>query len=156
MWGPGTARRRPAGGRVCVDDWVVGDWLHATCLHMVQHIVLSFASWLVVGVHRQSCRSSILDPLNVTPRTHLVRIPCAVNAKCDTRSPIIVSCRPPRLANRQWIPTTNPVVNDSTAQRAGELCLCSRQPPSPPPGTRNNPYISTSDTEVMQAPLKQH
>jgi hypothetical protein len=52
-----------------------------------------------VGVHRQSCRSSILDPLNVTPCTHLVRIPCAVHAKCDTRSPILVSFRPPRLAN---------------------------------------------------------
>jgi hypothetical protein len=48
--------------------------------------VLSFTSWLVVGVHRQSCRSSIFDPLNVTPRTHLVRIPFAVNAKCDARA----------------------------------------------------------------------
>jgi hypothetical protein len=61
--------------------------------------ILSFTLWLVVGVHRQSHRSSIVDPMNVTPRTHLVRIPCVVNAKCDTRSAIVVSFRPPRDAN---------------------------------------------------------
>jgi hypothetical protein len=54
------------------------------------------AVYVLVGVHRQSHRSSIVDPLNVTPRTHFVRIPCVVNAKCDTRSPIVVSFRPPR------------------------------------------------------------
>jgi hypothetical protein len=62
--------------------------------------VLSFTSWLVAGVHRQSHRSSIVDALNVTPRTHLVRIPCVVNAKCDIRSPIVVSFRPPHDAIR--------------------------------------------------------
>jgi hypothetical protein len=62
-------------------------------------LLLFTASWLVVGVHRQSHRSPIVDPLNVTPRTHLVRTPCVVNAKCDTRSPIVVSFQPPRPAN---------------------------------------------------------
>jgi hypothetical protein len=61
-------------------------------------LILSFTSWLVVGVHRQSQRLSMSDPLNVTPRTNLVRIPCVVNAKCDIRSPIVVSLRPPRDA----------------------------------------------------------
>jgi hypothetical protein len=52
-----------------------------------------------VGVHRQSHSSSIVDPFNATPRTHLVSIPCVVNAKCDTCSAIVVSFRPPRNAN---------------------------------------------------------
>jgi hypothetical protein len=43
-------------------------------------------------------RMSIVDPLNVTPRANLVRIPCVVNAKCDTRLPIVVSFWPPRDA----------------------------------------------------------
>jgi hypothetical protein len=59
----------------------------------------SFTSWLVVGVHCQSHRSSIVDPSNVTPRTHLVRMLCVVNAKCHTRSVIVVSFRPPRNAD---------------------------------------------------------
>jgi hypothetical protein len=62
-------------------------------------LILSFTSWLVVGVHRQWHRSSIVDPLNVTPHTNLVRILCVVNAKCHTRSAIVVSFRPPRDAN---------------------------------------------------------
>jgi hypothetical protein len=50
------------------------------------------------GVHRRSHLSSIVDPLHVTPRTHLVTIPSVVNVNCDTRSPIVVSFRPPRDA----------------------------------------------------------
>jgi hypothetical protein len=61
--------------------------------------VLSFTSWLVVGIHRQAHRSSIVDPMNVTPRTNLVRILCVVSAKCDTRSAIVAAFRPPRPAN---------------------------------------------------------
>jgi hypothetical protein len=57
--------------------------------------VLSFTPWLVVGVHRQSHRSSIVDPLIVTPRTNSCRVPFVVNAKCNTCSPIVVSFRPP-------------------------------------------------------------
>jgi hypothetical protein len=64
-------------------------WIIDGMLHVVTGI-LSFTLWLVVGVHRQSHRSSIVDPMNVTPRTHFVRIPCVVNAKCDTRS---ANCR---------------------------------------------------------------
>jgi hypothetical protein len=65
---------------------------------VTREAVLSFTSWLVVGVHRQSHCSSIVDPSNVTPRTNLVRILCVVDAKCDTRSAIVVSFRPPRDA----------------------------------------------------------
>jgi hypothetical protein len=62
-------------------------------------LLLSFTSWLVVGVNRQSHRSAIVDPLNVTPRTTFFGILYVVNAKCDTRSAIVVSFRPPRDAN---------------------------------------------------------
>jgi hypothetical protein len=61
--------------------------------------ILSFTSWLVVGIHRQAHRSSIVDPMNVTPRTNLVRILCVVSAKCDTRSAVVAAFRPPRPAN---------------------------------------------------------
>jgi hypothetical protein len=54
-------------------------------------VVLSFTSWLVLVVHRQLHRSSIVDPLNVTPRKNLVRILCVVNAKCNTCVAIVVS-----------------------------------------------------------------
>jgi hypothetical protein len=58
------------------------------------------------GDPSKSHRSSIVDPLNITPRTHLARIPCVVNAKCDTCLPIVVSFDP-RATRMRWIPTTN-------------------------------------------------
>jgi hypothetical protein len=90
---------------------------------------LSFPSWLVAGIHRQSHRSSVFDPLNVTPRTNLVRIPCVLNTTCDTCSPITVSFQPPRDAIA-IDPTTNPNVNDSNNSARGvhycTSCMCQK------------------------------
>jgi hypothetical protein len=105
------------------ESTVVGKHLRCIlqCISRLQCLnILSFTSWLVVGVHRQSCHSSTFDPLNVTPCTHLVRIPCAVNAISDTRSPIIVSFDP-RASRMQWIPTTNQNVNESTWMDSPEM-----------------------------------
>jgi hypothetical protein len=81
--------------------------------------ILSFTSWLVVGVHRQSHRSSIVDPLNVTPRMNLVRILCVVNAKCDTRSATVVSFRPPRNAMNVMDPHNQPKCKRQYCSMAG-------------------------------------
>jgi hypothetical protein len=101
-------------------------WQHylAAPLSQGSAAMLLVTSRLVVGVYRQSHRSSIVDPLNVPGRTNLVRILCVVNAECDTRSAIVVSFRAQHDANAMD-PTTNQNVNDSTAApRTPPLCCC--------------------------------
>jgi hypothetical protein len=94
-------------------------------------MVLPFPSWLVVRIHRQSCLSSrSLDPLNVTPHTHLVRILCVASAKCDTRLASVVSF-PPRAMRMRRIPIANQNVNDSIPLVQLINCQVQERPPLP-------------------------
>jgi hypothetical protein len=106
-------KARLVEGRQQLPCWTPS--LKACC---AQITALSFTSLLVARIHRQLHRPSIVDPLNVTT-ANIWFLLCVFNAKCDTRSAIVVSTQSPRGAIL-IDPLNQPQVHDSSASSVGD------------------------------------